>query len=440
MLFQKLCQCKSDWDENIPKQLIEEWKKLISELDVSLSISLPRSYLSELRAPLTSVTLCGFCDASTKAYAAVVYLLLKTEAQTSVRFVAAKTRVAPLQGQTIPRLELLSAYLLSKLVVSVRNSLQHVMGPLDIQCYTDSQVALYWVCGIDKEWRPFVQNRVKEIRRNVHPNHWHHCPGITNPADLPSRGTTIMELAASQMWHTGPEWLVLDTPICDHSGVESLSMPELCSQELKSANKLSHNLLVVDIGPTIGDLMRCEDFSDLRSLLRVTAYVRRAVDRFKCRQKSSDSAPISVLKPQEIAGEERMWISHAQKKLSQQKDFNTLKRQLGLFQDEKGLWRCGGRLQNAKIPYSARHPVLLPRSCPFTALVVHDAHRRVCHNGVKETLTEVRSRFWIVKGRSLARAIIHQARSMKEHHLRVHHHFLYQSSGSRKTQPLRIQV
>lgn len=32
----------------------------------------------------------------------------------------------------------------------------------------------------------------------------------------------------------------------------------------------------------------------------------------------------------------------------------------------------------------------------------------MCHDGVKETLTEVRSRYWIVKGHSLTRAILHK--------------------------------
>ena len=162
----------------------------------------------------------------------MVYLLLKTETHSVVRFIAAKTRVAPLQGQTVPRLELLSALLLSKLVVSVHNSLQHQIAPLDIRCFTNSQVALYWVCGKEKEWKPFVQNRVKEIRGNVHPNLWHHCPGITNPADLPSRGLTLMELSVSQLWRNGPEWLGLDSSV--QSDVKTLPMPELCSQELKS--------------------------------------------------------------------------------------------------------------------------------------------------------------------------------------------------------------
>ena len=57
-----------------------------------------------------------FCDASVQAYAAVVYLVIESDVSTDVKFMVAKTRVAPLQAQTIPRLELLSAFLLSKLV------------------------------------------------------------------------------------------------------------------------------------------------------------------------------------------------------------------------------------------------------------------------------------------------------------------------------------
>lgn len=44
----------------------------------------------------------------------------------------------------------------------------------------------------------------------------------------------------------------------------------------------------------------------------------------------------------------------------------------------------------------------------MTSLIVNDAHRRVLHNGVRDTLTEVRTRYWVVKGRSLVRRIIHR--------------------------------
>ena len=39
-------------------------------------------------------------------------------------------------------------------------------------------------------------------------------------------------------------------------------------------------------------------------------------------------------------------------------------------------------------------------------MIVKQAHCRVFHNGAKETLTEVRSKYWIVKGRSFIKKVI----------------------------------
>ena len=33
---------------------------------------------------------------------------------------------------------------------------------------------------------------------------------------------------------------------------------------------------------------------------------------------------------------------------------------LGLFADDKGVYRCKGRLENAELRYQVKHPVLLP--------------------------------------------------------------------------------
>ena len=167
---------------------------------------------------------------------------------------------------------------------------------------------------------------------------------------------------------------------------------------------MSHNLLVIEQNPTIGDLISCEDFSTLHRLLRVTAYVVRAVNRFKAKKKLNSDYP-SALTPQEIAIAERLWIIHAQTELIRQKDFDSLKHQFGLFLEDRELWRCGGRLQHVDISFAAKYPIL----------IVQDAHQRVSHNGVKETLTEIRQRYLIVKGRSLIPAIIHRCIVCKKH-------------------------
>ena len=207
MFFQRLCEARVGWDDALTGDLLREWNRLLSALQGSETLAIPRCYLTGIPDPPQSARLVGFCDASAKAYAAVVYLRLESEARLNVRFLAAKTRVSPLGGMTIPRLELLSALLLSKLIVGIRIALQSELSLGDPVCYTDSRVELYWIQGCDQELKQFVENRATSIRASVPAQHWRHCSGKENPADIPSRGMTASELSRSHLWLNGPEWL-----------------------------------------------------------------------------------------------------------------------------------------------------------------------------------------------------------------------------------------
>ena len=71
VLFQKLCEQRVEWDETLPEGLLQEWKTLVSDLQEGHPVSIPRSYYADLEEnPITPIThsLCGFCDASTRAY------------------------------------------------------------------------------------------------------------------------------------------------------------------------------------------------------------------------------------------------------------------------------------------------------------------------------------------------------------------------------------
>ena len=170
---------------------------------------LERCYFKEPRNEIICCNLHGFCDASLKAYGAVVYLQVHTASRTYVKFVASKTRVAPLSSQTIPRLELLAVEGALKCEVPIKK----------ITCWSDSEVALCWIRGIDKEWKQFVQNRVKEIRSLLPVESWRYCPTDSNPTDVPSRGMDSSQLAGNTLWVMDPEWL-------SHREEESKSIAE----------------------------------------------------------------------------------------------------------------------------------------------------------------------------------------------------------------------
>ena len=55
------------------------------------------------------------------------------------------------------------------------------------------------------------------------------------------------------------------------------------------------------------------------------------------------------------------------------------------------------------LPESSKHPILLDKTHYLTTLILRDCHARVMH---KATLTELRSRFWVVKAEIIYRYII----------------------------------
>ena len=162
------------------------------------------------------------------------------DSQGCCSLVASKTRVAPLLKQTVPGLEQLGAVLLSRLISSIREGLGDLIQ--DCICFTNSLVTLHLIKGTDMSWKPFIQNRVMEIRRKVHIESWRHCSGRGNPVDLPSRGTTLLELQTNKLWFYGPDWY-------EHGILEpdfNTSVPPECLVELQARDKASLALTAVE--------------------------------------------------------------------------------------------------------------------------------------------------------------------------------------------------
>ena len=203
ILFQELCLHKIVWDSNLSKHLLGTWNSLLNELKCLNNVKRPRCYFTSRPVQFE---LNGFSDASNCTYAGVVYIRSWYEdGGVNVRLVASKTRVAPLKRQMIPRLELLGALILARLV----NSLDLTEENVKTVYWTDLTTALCWIkmYSIYKMYSTYVQHRVNEIRRLTSKKDWRHCPGNQNPADLPSRGTRAKDLMNTAIWWNGPEFL-----------------------------------------------------------------------------------------------------------------------------------------------------------------------------------------------------------------------------------------
>jgi len=145
------------------------------------SFRVSRCYFQEVAERIVSCSLHGFGDASSKAYAAVIYLHVTTTTGSYVKFLASRSRVTPLKQKTIPRLEFLAALILVRLISHVEEALGLEVDITYLTCWTDSK---------EREWKPFVQNWLNEIRTLVPVNSWKYCCGKNNPA-TPSKGMSL---------------------------------------------------------------------------------------------------------------------------------------------------------------------------------------------------------------------------------------------------------
>ena len=100
---------------------------------------------------------------------------------------------------------------------------------------------------------------------------------------------------------------------------------------------------------------------------------------------------------EEINSAEKLWIKHVQKTLFHEKTFTQTKVNLGLFVDYEGILRCSGRIQYSSLLYESKFLMLLPNGHYFTKLIIAKSYEQVSHNKVQETLTQLRSRFWVIK-------------------------------------------
>ncbi|XP_066598839.1 uncharacterized protein [Prorops nasuta] len=203
-LMQSTWLLKLAWDEEIPEPVQSKWFKSYEQLRDLQSLRIPR--WTGQTPNIGERQLIGFCDASELAYGAVVYeRLTDGNGHLSVHLVMSKTKVAPIKTTSIPRLELVAAALLVKLLVHVKESL---VGNCDaIRCYSDSQVALAWIAKQPVHWKTFVANRVSYIQTHLPEASWHHVTNKLNPAELCSRGASAQQLSEDSLWWHGPAFL-----------------------------------------------------------------------------------------------------------------------------------------------------------------------------------------------------------------------------------------
>ena len=135
--------------------------------------------------------------------AAVAYIRThKEDGSFQTSFSLGKCKVAPIKQISVPKLELETAALGTRLNTSIQIEMTQKFEK--VYLWTDSRVVLDWISSTKKQ-NVFVSNRLEEINKATKTNEWNRVPSKFNPADHETRGLDSSEIYPK--WLTAPQFL-----------------------------------------------------------------------------------------------------------------------------------------------------------------------------------------------------------------------------------------
>ena len=405
LLFQSLWEAGLGWDEEVPAELENQHRKWREELPLLSNIHLPRCYFRSEKA--LTVELHGFCDASEKAYSAVVYLRATYSNQPpSCRLVIAKTKVAPVKVISLPRLELCGAHLLSKILTTSRETLDL---PLDSTfAWCDSTIVLAWLDGSPKRFKTYVANRITAVNALIPSNSWRHVPTLDNPADCASRGIAPSMLEPHPLWWEGPPWL----------SQNPIQIPSQPNQSTFDSVKEEERILKVNAAVVAAPATWFEHkFESYKKLTHVMAWVIRFAFNFLSCVRGHAPVRSKELSVPDIRAATLLLRKHSQRR-SFPKEMLQLQStppkpisvknnliRLHPFLGQQGLLRVGGRLSQSSLPTSQKHPIILSSKDIYVELLLNYNHVLLGHCGPTLLLSHAGNLLHLIGGRKKARQV-----------------------------------
>jgi len=389
------CWLKSlDWDEKFPETIQNKVDSLDLEAEMVNNVKLNR-WIGFQRVS-SQLIIQGFGDASNCLYSTCVYATVVNGENTKSFLLCAKSRIAPKSGYTIPRGELLAALLTARLTQKVCSFFTKDLIS-SFWCYSDSQVALSWIKNDQKIQKPFIQNRVREIRHLIDLHKWKHVESSKNPADIATRYNKTPSWISDSLWWEGPGISIND------SKPTSKITPSDCIEPEKNVNVhvMKSNQKLIEFGR----------FSQYNRLLRTMWYVRKF-----CHLTSKDF---------DFKEEENILIKlHQQECFSSEIDDVKQKGQvhnssrlyeLKPFLDDENILRSTGRLQNSCLKYDTKHPIILDKNHHFSTLLLRFIHLKNMHFGASSMCAEIRQRFHILQCRRQCKSIVQNCMKCKRY-------------------------
>ncbi len=411
------------WDQLLDQEMQDKIKAWKCDHQKLAGISIPRC-LHDPNGKVVQRELWGFSDASPSVFGAVVYMrTCYSDREPTSMFVMAKSKVNS-KNHTLPRMELLGAVFLARLIASTKEYLE--VKDIPVYCFSDSAIVLHWLSRDPGCWKLFIANQVQAALTHTKREQWYHVPGAVNPSDLLTRPMPVEEFVQClPTWSTGPEFIRTGALPPQPDVLEQIKDQDLEKKEnIEDLPVVSVAVALADVNGTIEKWTK--DISDVGKLLKRVALVRRAAfrllkrflgnkvpERFSAEADRSGSLFADVEEKEAAYNElvrviQRRSFEEELRRLTNGEPVkeNSKLRDLEPFVDGKGLMRAKGRMageESEHLSYQWLYPLILPSDDDLLGNIILHIHQRNHHMGVDWIHAELRQRWWILKARATIR-------------------------------------
>ena len=399
VIMQQSCQEVKNWDDEVPPTLKAKWERWKEDVKNLKHVKIPRCLKPNVFGNVKRTEVHYFSDASLDGYGACAYLkILNENTQVHVALLTAKSRVVPLKGLTIPRLELQAAVEAVRLAAFVRTELQ---SPIDQEYFwSDSTATLGYIKNSDTQFHMFTANRVREIRQQSKPDQWFHVAGSENPADIVSRGASVTQLAKAK-WYQGPDFLY------DFDREHKQLNDTVLKEAIRDSPEVKKSIVLITEAIGVPYSMVAQ-FSNWNKAVRAIGNAKAMLQNRSFKRPQLTIQQIQSTEELIIQMEQQLHYSKEIEGLRIGEKISKRSKLVSLtpFVDEKHLLRMNSR-SLSHLTFQEKHPIIVPKSVLAKLLVEH-YHRKVCHQGSRPTVAALRQAgFWVVGAMSIAKSVIH---------------------------------
>ena len=341
-----------------------------------------------------------FSDASEDAFGSVAYVRTICENNINVTFLLGKTKVAPLKQVSVPRLELAAATLAAKMANTIKQELSFEFN--EIYFWTDSTVVLRYIKCETSRFQTFVANRVTMIREGTKGAIWRYVDSELNPADDCTRARQ------STRWLNGPAFLYQRESVWPRNPL--LNTEDISVLKIKKFVHITGCEIDNGSKTKLGEMF--ERFSSWVRLKKAIGWLLK----YKCLSRTHNKIIIRRKLDVNLLNQAEQDIIRLVQKENYPEEYSTLEKNCRIKSNISlrklnpvlvdGIMRLKGRLEYLDVNFDEKNPILMPGRCHVTELIIRRQHEQSGHMGLMCILSQLRSKFWIVKGNSSVRRVL----------------------------------